>query len=250
MRFKGILNAFLSYVYIAFVGISSAVLFPIACLILIISFFFDRRRILLNQFTSFWASLYTWCVPSWSVRIFNRQKMNQAKNYIIVSNHQSQLDILVVYRLFFPFRWISKAAVFNLPFIGWNMFLNGYIRLKRKDKDSIHQMMATCERLLKQNISIMIFPEGTRSTTGLVKPFKPGAFVLAKKTKTPIMPLVINNTKDALPKYSMRIRGEISMTVTVLDEIPYTAFKDMEIDQIAAMVREKICSHVKEHQHV
>ncbi|MCF6249543.1 MAG: 1-acyl-sn-glycerol-3-phosphate acyltransferase, partial [Desulfobacula sp.] len=202
------------------------------------------------QFTSFWASLYTWCVPSWSVRIFNRNKMNPAKNYVIVANHQSQLDILVLYRLFFPFRWISKAAVFNLPFIGWNMFLNGYIRLKRKDKGSVQKMMTQCETLLKKNISIMIFPEGTRSKTGLLKPFKHGAFILAKKTGTPILPLVINNTKDALPKHSIRIRGEILMTVTVLDEIAYTYFKDLEIEEIVTMVQEKISSHVNEHQQV
>ncbi len=246
MRFA--MNAFFSYLYIAFVGISSAVLFPIACLVLIVTFFFDRRRICLNLFTSFWASIYTWCVPSWSVRVINRHKMNQAKNYVIVANHQSQLDIFVTYRLFFPFRWISKAAVFNLPFIGWNMFLNGYIRLKRKDKNSVHQMMNQCEKLLKQNISIMIFPEGTRSQTGLLKPFKPGAFVLAKKTHTPILPLVINNTKDALPKHSIRIRGKILMTVTVLDEICFADFKDMDVKQISSMVKEKIASHVKEHQ--
>jgi len=102
--------------------------------------------------------------------------------------------------------------------------------------------------LLTQNISIMIFPEGTRSKTGLLKPFKPGAFILAQKTQTSILPLVINNTKDALPKHSLRIRGKILMTVKVLDEIAYTEFKDMAIEQIAVMVQEKISSHVKEHQ--
>lgn len=248
MRFKSICNAFLSYVYIAFVGISSAVMFPAACLVLLVTCLFDRRRICLNLFTAFWASLYTWCVPGWSVRIIDRQKMDRAKNYVIVANHQSQLDILVAYRLFFPFRWISKASVFKLPFIGWNMFLNGYIRLKRKDKDSVRKMMQQCEKLLTQNISIMIFPEGTRSENGLLKPFKPGAFILAKNTQTSILPLVINNTKDALPKHASRIRGKMVMTATVLDEIPHEDFKDMTVEQIAAMVQQRISAHVKEHQ--
>lgn len=173
--------------------------------------------------------------------------MDMKKSYVIVSNHQSQLDILVAFRLFFPFRWISKAEVFLLPFIGWNMILNGHVKLKRGDKDSIRQMIDQCERLLDQNISIMLFPEGTRSKTGIVKPFKPGAFILAKKMKKPILPMVINNTKDALPKHSIMLQGKHRMEVKVLDEIPVSTFEHMAVDDIAAMVQRMIASHVKEH---
>lgn len=244
------LNSLFSYLYIAFVGISCGVLFWVALCIRLLTHFFDRRLILLNLFSSFWASIYLWCMPMWSVKVSGRGKMDMAKSYIIVSNHQSQLDILVAYRLFFPFRWISKAAVFKLPFIGWNMLLNGYVKLKRGDKESIQQMMTACEDLLKKNISIFMFPEGTRSKTGMVQSFKPGAFILAKKMKKPILPLVINNTKNALPKHSLKLHGKFLMTVTVLDEIPYQSFKDMEIDQIAEKVRQKIMGHVKEHQQI
>lgn len=247
MSFKSVGKIFFSYAYIAFIGLSSAVLFFIALFIRFSTHFFDKRLILLNLFSSFWASLYIWCMPIWSVKIMDRHKMNMKKSYVIVSNHQSQLDILVVYRLFFPFRWVSKAEVFMLPFIGWNMFLNGYIKLKRGDKHSILNMMNQCEKLLGQNISIMLFPEGTRSLDGIVKPFKPGAFILAKKMKKPILPLVINNTKDALPKHSLVLTGKHEMQIRVLDEIPYEIFKDMETDEIASMVRGRICSHVKEH---
>ena len=247
MSFKSFGIVFFSYAYIAFVGLSSVIMFSIACLVRLLTQFFDKRLILLNLFTSFWACLYIWCVPIWSVNITGRQKMDMKKSYVIVSNHQSQLDILMAYRLFFPFRWISKAEVFKLPFIGWNMALNGHVKLKRGDKKSIQQMMDQCEQLLKQNISIMLFPEGTRSKTGIVKPFKPGAFILAKKTKKPILPLVINNTKDALPKYSLKLQGKHRIEVRVLDEIPFSTFEYMEIDAIAGMVQKTISSHVKEH---
>lgn len=247
MSFKDIKVLLFSYLYIAFVAVSSAIFFFIACLIRLFSFFIDPRRIALNLFSSFWASVYTWCVPIWSVKIIGRKKMDINKSYVIVSNHQSQLDILLIYRLFFPMRWVSKAAVFNLPFIGWNMLLNGYIKLKRTDKASIAQMMKQCEQLLMQNISVMIFPEGTRSQTGLVKPFKHGAFILAKKMKKPILPMVINNTKKALPKHTIMIKGRHHMTVTVLDEIPFSVFKDMAIEDITKMVQHTISSHVNEH---
>lgn len=240
-----------SYIYpfffLSFMGASSAVFFCIACIIRLTTAPFDKRRILSNLFTSFWASCYTWCMPLWSVRIIDRHKFSMKKNYVMVSNHQSQLDILVLFRLFFPFRWVSKAAVFNLPFIGWNMVLNGHIKLRRTDKESIKVMMQTCEDLLGKNVSVFLFPEGTRSKDGLLRPFKPGAFILAKKTRVPILPVVINNTKDALPKHSMRIQGKHSMTVQVLDEIPVIVFEHLKVDEISALVRNKIASHVKEH---
>ena len=250
MNFNWFHNYIYPFFFIAFMGVSSAVFFCVACIIRFVTAPFDRRKIISNLFTSFWASCYTWCMPPWSVKIIGRHKLSMKKNYVMVSNHQSQLDILVLYRLFFPFRWVSKAAVFNLPFIGWNMVLNGYIKLRRRDKDSIKKMMQTCEELLDNHISVFFFPEGTRSSDGLLRPFKPGAFILAKKARMPIVPLVINNTKDALPKHSIRIQGKHHMEVRVLDEIPFCVFEHMPVDEISHMVRNKIASHVKEYEKI
>ena len=247
MHFKQGVNLFLTYLYLAFVAISSIVFYALSCLIWLATVGFDKRKIILNLYASLWASFYIWCMPIWSVTVKGRDRMDMKKSYVVVSNHQSQLDILVSYRLFFPMRWVSKAEVFRLPVIGWNMYLNGYIKLKRGDKESITRMMERCEDLLRNNISVMLFPEGTRSKNGIVKPFKPGAFVLAKKMKKPILPLVINNTKNTLPKHSMQLTGRHDMSITVLDEIPYDRFQAMEIEEISTMVRERIASHVNEH---
>ena len=241
------LNAFLSYMYVAFIGISSLFFFVIACVIRLATFLFDRRRVMNNLFSSFWASVYIWCMPLWSVKITGREKLDMSKSYVFVSNHQSQLDILILYRLFFPVRWISKAEVFRLPAIGWNMTFNGDVPLKRGDKESIRQMMDRCGQLLRQNISIMIFPEGTRSKTGIMRPFKHGAFILAKEAEKPIVPIVINNSKDALPKHSLKFHGSHRMEVKILDEIPHAEFRDMDVDQVADMVHKQIRAHVKEH---
>jgi 1-acyl-sn-glycerol-3-phosphate acyltransferase len=242
-------NWFHSYIFpfffILFMGISSAVFFCIACIIRLLTFPFDPRRIVSNLFTSFWASFYIWCMPNWSVKVIDRHKFTMEKNYVMVSNHQSQLDILVLFHLFFPFRWVSKSAVFNLPFIGWNMVLNGYVKLHRTDKESIKAMLQVCEDLLKKNISVFVFPEGTRSKDGRLRPFKPGAFLLAQKTRVPILPVVVNHTKDALPKHSLTIAGRHRMEVKVLDEIPVSEFEHMSVDEISGMVRNRIASHVK-----
>ncbi|MCG8633705.1 MAG: 1-acyl-sn-glycerol-3-phosphate acyltransferase [Desulfobacterales bacterium] len=244
-----LLNKVFSIVYIGFISISSALFFCIACVIRLVTALFDRRRIITNTFSAFWASVYIWCMPAWSVKIIDRHKLSLKKNYVLVSNHQSQVDILVLYRLLFPYRWVSKAAVFNLPFIGWNMVLNGDIKLKRGDSESIALMMDRCESLLKKNISVFFFPEGTRSRDGRVGPFKPGAFILAKNAGVPIQPVVINHTRDALPKHSLTIGRQKQMEVKILDEIPVSEFGTMAPEEIAEMVRSKIVAHVYEHRH-
>jgi 1-acyl-sn-glycerol-3-phosphate acyltransferase len=197
------------------------------------------------MFTSFWACLYLWVMPAWSLSITGREKIQPRGQYIIVSNHQSQLDILVAFRLFFPFKWVSKAEVFRLPFIGWNMFLNRYIRLKRGDKESIRRMMQACERALARGCSIYFFPEGTRSRTGCLKPFKPGAFILAQRAQVPILPVVINGTRAALPKYSLNFHGRHRLQIKVLDAIPYTDFADLTIEALTEMVRGRIEAHLQ-----
>jgi len=170
--------------------------FILALTIWLLTVPFDRRLVWLHMFTSFWACLYLWIVPAWSVTTAGRDKIRRGATYIVVSNHQSQLDILVAFHLFFPFKWVSKAEIFKLPFIGWNMVLNRYIRLKRGDKESIRQMMAACERTLAQGCSVFFFPEGTRSRDGHPKPFR----MIGLKTLTEnapsayILPVSINNS--------------------------------------------------------
>lgn len=234
--------------YLVFIGMTSVVFFCLAMVIRLLTFPFDRRRIITNLFSALWGSIYIWCMPAWGVKIIGRDKLSLDKNCVLVSNHQSQLDILVLYRLLFPYRWVSKAEVFRLPFIGWNMRLNGDIPLKRGDKSSIADMMARCEILLKENISIFFFPEGTRSRDGRLKPFKPGAFILAKAAKVPIQPIVLNHTRQVLPKHSLTISGKHEMEVKVLDEIPYHRFEKMAPEDIAQMVRKIIAVHVHEMQ--
>ena len=196
------------------------------------------------MFTSFWACLYLWIMPSWSVTAAGQEKIRREATYIVVSNHQSQLDILVAFRLFFPFKWVSKAEVFKLPFIGWNMALNRYIRLKRGDKESISQMMAACEDTLARGCSVFFFPEGTRSKTGRMKPFKPGAFILAHQMKLPILAVAISGTQKALPKHSLNFHGRHEIRVEVLEEIPHEKFAQLSVEDTAEMVRQRIMPHV------
>lgn len=242
------MNQLISAGFLAYIAVTSMGMFVMALIVFLTTFLFDRKLVVLHYFSSFWASLYLWSMPAWTLTVEGRRNIRANAAYVVVSNHQSQLDILMAFRLFFPFKWVSKAEVFRLPFIGWNMALNRYVKLYRGDGDSVRSMMAQCEAHLGKGSSVYFCPEGTRSETGLMRPFKPGAFLLAHKMKTPILPVAINGTKNALPKNSVDFHGRHHLRITVLPEIPYDRFKNLSVDQTASMVRDVIARHVDEHK--
>lgn len=240
----------ISIAFLSFFMLSSACLFGVALLIWLFTSWWDRRGTLLHLFTCFWASLYIWVMPPWAVTIKGREKLKPLwkQPMIMVANHQSLLDILVCFGLFFPFKWVSKREIFSVPFIGWNMMLNRYIGINRGNKESARKMLKDCERALQKGVSVFIFPEGTRSQTGAMKAFKPGAFLLAHEQKLPIQPLVINGTKDALPKKSLGFHGHHTISLEVLDLVPYERFAQLQVEETAELIRSLILPHVKEHQ--
>jgi len=228
----------LSLAFWLFVSASSIVLFPVALLIWLVTLPFDRQLRALHMFTCFWASLYTWINPAWRVEIEGRERIEKSTPYIIVANHQSLLDILVMFRLFVHFKWVSKIEAFRVPFIGWNMSLNRYIKLRRGDPGSISRMLSACERTVRSGSSIMIFPEGTRSRDGKLRAFKHGAFTLARSLGASILPVVVSGTGRALPSRGFVLSGVHTIRIRVLDEIPADTWLDRSVEEMADRVRE------------
>jgi len=226
--------------YIAFVFLTSAFFFLIALAIWLTTVLFDKRLWLLHRFTCFWASLYIWLMPPWSVSIEGKEHIDSNNTYIIVSNHQSLVDILVAFTLFTHFKWVSKAELFNIPLIGWNMSLNQYVKLRRGSNKSVKTMYKACEKHLGHGSSIYLFPEGTRSESGQMRKFKEGAFVLAKRLQIPILPVVINGSRTALPKNSFNFHGKTHIEVTVLPPIPPETFGEDDAKELAAHVQRLI----------
>ncbi len=242
---KKLINRFLATIWVLVVALSSIFFYLGALVIRAVTYPFDRRLALLHLYTCFWGSLYTWLTPAWRIKVVGREKIRRGARYMVVSNHQSQLDILVAFRLFFHFKWVSKIEIFRVPLIVWNMVLNRYVKLKRGDKESVRQMMEVAGQRLDEGSSVYFFPEGTRSMDGVVKPFKLGAFILAKQKKVPILPIVISGTNRALPKYSMNFHGIHRIIIQVFDEIPCESFADLTEERLAAQVRDFI---VQQHE--
>lgn len=235
-----------SLVFWSFMVLSSLLLFPIAVAIWVATVWVDRKLVVLHWFTCFWASLYTWLNPVWRVHIEGREKIQPGAAYVMVANHQSLLDILVLFRLFEHFKWVSKAENFRVPCIGWNMSLNRYIKLRRGDKDSIAQMMDACARTLAQGSSVMMFPEGTRSPDGRLRAFKHGAFTLAQRARRPLLPIVVQGTANALPKRGFVLQGRHEIRVRILDEIPYRCFATRAVETVTEEVRDRIAVELGE----
>jgi 1-acyl-sn-glycerol-3-phosphate acyltransferase len=225
-----------SIVFWSFLVVSSALLFPVALLIWALTAPFDPRKRVLHQFTCFWASLYSWFNPAWRVHVEGREKVRPGVAYVMVANHQSLLDILVLFRLFVHFKWVSKIENFRIPFIGWNMTLNRYVKLRRGDRQSIGEMMSACAALLDEGSSIMMFPEGTRSADGKLRAFKHGAFTLAQGNGCPILPIVVEGTANALPKRGFVLRGRHAISIRVLDEIPHEKLTNRPVEAVTAEV--------------
>jgi len=228
-----------SVVFWLFLALSSILLFPLALVLWAVTAPFDRRLVALHRFTCFWASLYTWLNPAWRVEVLGREKIRRGAAYVMVANHQSLLDILVLFRLFVHFKWVSKIENFRVPFIGWNMALNRYIGLRRGNRESVARMMEACARALAQGNSVMMFPEGTRSPDGRLQRFKPGAFSLAQQAHADILPIVVEGTARALPKRGFVLQGRHAIRIRVLDEIPYAAFAERPIEAVSEDVRDR-----------
>ncbi|GAB6089497.1 lysophospholipid acyltransferase family protein [Spirochaeta dissipatitropha] len=208
-------------------------LFIIACLLLAVSYPFDRQKKLLHQYSCLWASIYTWINPFWKIRISGRENIRRGETYMIVSNHQSLVDILVLYRLFKHFKWVAKKELFSIPVFGWHMRLNSYISLNRSDRRSQFEMLKTAIKTLKNGSSVVIFPEGTRTPDGNIQEFKEGAFVIAKKAGVPIIPVVIDGSYTSMPKKSFIMRKRTHIQVRVLPEISREAVAEMDTSELS-----------------
>ncbi|HSN91628.1 MAG TPA: lysophospholipid acyltransferase family protein [Anaeromyxobacteraceae bacterium] len=208
-----------SAVYWIFAVAAMPPLMAVAVAIFLATVAFDRRRVALHLYSCFWGSFYVWMNPLWRVSFAGRSKIPWRGPAVLVANHLSLLDILVLYGLFRPFKWVAKAELFRVPFVGWTLALNDYVAIRRGDRESIRSMMEHCRRHLDAGTPVLIFPEGTRSQDGRLQAFKDGAFRLAFQAGVPVIPVVVSGTGDALPKHGLALRGRMDARVTVLDPL-------------------------------
>jgi len=182
------------------------------------------------------------------VRVSGVKISDPRRPYVVVSNHESFADILLLCNLPWEMKWLSKIEIFRIPVLGFMMRLAGDIPLDRDSRESAGRAMELCRQALRNHVSVMIFPEGTRSTDEELLPFKDGAFRLAIKTGVPILPLAIVGTRDALAKHDWRF-GRSDAEVRVLPPVLVTGLSLKDTESLKERVRASIDAARKDMQH-
>jgi 1-acyl-sn-glycerol-3-phosphate acyltransferase len=236
-----------SVLFWTFLAVSCIPLFGCAVLIFVLTLPFDRNGRALHLFSCAWAQLYFAVNPLWQLSVEGREKLPWRGPAVLVANHESLGDILVLFGLFRPFKWVSKKSVFRVPFIGWNMWLNRYVGLVRGNKASVMQMIRQCEAWIDRGVPVLLFPEGTRSPDGEVKAFKDGAFQLATKKGCPVYPIVLTGTRSVLPKHGFVLRQSAACSLRVLDPVMPEHFGG-DVEALRDFVRERIIAEKRSHE--
>ena len=177
--------------------------------------------------------------PLWRFRYSGTMPKDPRRPFVVVSNHESFADILLISHLPWEMKWLSKAELFRIPIMGWMMWLAGDVPVKRGFGPSAVEAMARCRKSLENRVSVMIFPEGTRSRTSELLPFKDGAFRLAIEAGVPILPLAVSGTGTALRKHDWRF-GRSNAEVRVLDPVETTGLSLDDVPELKAQVRRTI----------
>jgi 1-acyl-sn-glycerol-3-phosphate acyltransferase len=227
--------------------LASCVLLFLPALVLYAFTFWDPRRRILHAYTSVWGAHYLAWAPFAGVRLEGREQALSGGPCVYVSNHQSMVDILAAFATRLPYLWVSKVENFFVPFLGWNMWLSGYIPLRRGNIASIRRMLRSCEARIRSGASLFVFPEGTRSPDGELQTFYRGAFWVAARYRVPIVPVVIDGTARVLPKRSFRIVPQ-RVTVRILPPVNPSDFdwNDRRLRDHVHGVMERTLADMKE----
>jgi 1-acyl-sn-glycerol-3-phosphate acyltransferase len=180
--------------------------------------------------------ILSFLIPIWKINIEGREKAKKRTTYVIISNHQSILDILIINCLRYKFKWISKIENFNVPVIGWYLRMADYIIVDRQNEESKTEMLERSNNCLKKGISIMIFPEGTRSLNNEIGFFKRGSFQLALQADVSILPVLIDGTGGILPKHGLIFGSGHHIRIKVLDPINPATFGTDNPDDLALQI--------------
>ena len=205
---------------------------------------FDKERILLHKASRIWALSIFRLNPLWRLRVEGLQYLDPDRACVITVNHQSMLDIPLMYVLpRINFKWVAKSAVYKWPIFGIVLRLHGDITVD--SKGSVRKTMQFIDKgkqHLDNGTSVIIFPEGTRSRDGEIHNFKEGAFMLARHAGVDILPCVIDGCKNFIKGW--RVQPAV-FVVRITPPVPASAVQDTPVRQLIAEVRERSVNELR-----
>ena len=202
--------------------------------------------------TAFWASisivgslvsgngrLQHFCMRRWSkdnlwlsrvrVEIEGLENIDRDHPQILVANHSGLHDILsLAAHLPIQFRWIAKKSLFNVPFMGWHMRRSGYIPIDHKNPREAARSILAATKEIAGGVNAIAFPEGTRSTTGILGEFHSGAFVLCVHAEVPLVPVVVDGSYRVIAPQTLQVNPGIVIRIKICRPINISSYQKSE----------------------
>jgi 1-acyl-sn-glycerol-3-phosphate acyltransferase len=175
-----------------------------------------------------------------SVRVLHAERLKPGQSVVVVSNHESFADILVLLaRLPMQTRFLAKRGVFRVPILGWSIRAAGFVPVDRGDRVASLATVEAALARLKEGRSLVVFPEETRTRTGELLPFKKGAALLALRSELPIQPIGIAGTRRLLPRGAWNMApGRV--VVAIGEPIAVEGRAVRERGEVTRLVRESV----------
>ena len=177
--------------------------------------------------------------PFWPLRVADDVHPDPRRPYVFVANHRSNADAFLIVRLPWEMKLLAKRSVMRIPLVGWQMRMAGDVPIVRGDKESARRAMEELRRWLDRRVSVLLFPEGTRSEDGSLGPFREGAFRLAIEAGVDVVPLAISGTEQALPKHSI-VFAPTTSRLTVLPPVSTKGLSAADAPRLAVETHEAI----------
>jgi len=201
---------------------------------------FKNREDIVHAQCFWWSDALVALNPFWKIAVKGLDNIDPRKIYVIVANHQSLADIVVIYKIHMRFKWVARESLLKVPFIGSLLKVNKHILFSRGNFSSVKEVYRKAAKQLRGGRSVLFFPEGTRSDTDEIKEFQNGAFKLAIREKIPILPVFIGGTREAIPKGGWVFKTKVSGKLEVMPAIDTSGFKMSDFARLRDLTREKL----------
>ncbi len=241
----GMFTALVSILYYIVIAVWSLAYFVFMLLLFAATAAFDRERVALHKASRVWARSIFLLNPLWRLRVEGRERVARDAAYVVTVNHQSMLDIPLMYVLpHLNFKWVAKSGVYRWPLFGVVLWLHGDITVdERGSVRKTMEFMNEGKERLAHGTSVVIFPEGTRSRDGEIHNFKEGAFRLAEEAGVDILPCVIDGAKTFMNGWRTRRN---TFTVKILPPVPAARLRECGTRETMKSVREATVSALAE----
>jgi 1-acyl-sn-glycerol-3-phosphate acyltransferase len=221
-------------------AIITAAAFLSSLILSIVLFPFPNKAKIVHSQCFWWSDALIALNPYWKLKVEGLENIDHDQTYVMVANHQSFADIILIYQTRMYFKWVAKRELLKVPFIGGLLWVNNHILLSRGEFGSIKEVYRKAAEQLRKGVPMLFFPEGTRSGTDEMGEFQNGAFKLAIREKKPLLPIFIGGTREAIPKGGWIFKTKVSGRLVIMPPIDTSDYQIADYSKLRDLVRDKL----------